>query len=185
MKGVVWLFYWWEPGQRGPGFNRRSGSMTSRLLVASILALGVAPAMAQQDPSYRKDIEPMMKKYCYECHAAPDAPSYAEFKLDEEKWKKAKVGPRLDTYEHVVVLVAYPGTGAFMRRLDDGTHEFAGGKPGNMLKYLGETDAERKALLGVLKAWVGEGGWNLNRMSARGNVPALTKEQLDKLKVKY
>jgi hypothetical protein len=37
----------------------------------------------------------------------------------------------------------------------------------------------------VLKAWVGEGGWNLNRMSARGDVPALTKEQIDKVKVKY
>jgi hypothetical protein len=37
----------------------------------------------------------------------------------------------------------------------------------------------------VLKAWVGEGGWNLNRMAARGDVPALTKEQMDKVKVKY
>ena len=54
-----------------------------------------------------------------------------------------------------------------------------------MYKSLGETDAERAANLVVLKAWVGEGGWNLNRMAARGDVPALTKEQLDKLKLKY
>jgi hypothetical protein len=72
-----------------------------------------------------------------------------------------------------------------MRRLDDGTSPYSGGKPGNMYKSLGETDAERAANLAVLKAWVGEGGWNLNRMAARGDVPALTKEQLDKLKLKY
>jgi hypothetical protein len=47
------------------------------------------------------------------------------------------------------------------------------------------TNPECAANLLVLKAWVGEGGWNLNRMSARGDVPALTKEQMDKVKVKY
>jgi len=159
--------------------------MIPRLLASTICAAMAIPAMAQGDVTYRKDIAPLMKKYCLECHAAPDAPSYADFKLDEEKWKKAKVGARLDTYEHVVVLVAYPGTGAFMRRLDDGTHPLAGGKPGNMYRYLGETEAERKANLAIVKAWVGEGGWNLNRMQARGTVPALTKEQLDKLQLKY
>lgn len=155
------------------------------LVTATLFAAMIAPAMAQEDVSYRKDIEPLMKKYCNECHAAPDAPSYAEFKLDEEKWKKEKVGARLDTYEHLVVLVAYPGTGAFMRRLDDGASAFSGGKPGNMHKYLGETDAERKANLAIIKAWVGDGGWNLNRMKARGDVPGVTIEQLNKLKLKY
>ena len=111
----------------------------------------------------------------------------AEFKLDEEKYKKAKVGPRLDSYEHLLQLVNGMSTGAFMRRLDDGTSPYAGGKPGNMYKYLCEKDntAECAANLAVLKAWVGEGGWNLNRMAARGDVPALTKEQMDKLKLKY
>lgn len=158
--------------------------MKTKCMALCIAAVFAAPVLAS-DVTYRKDIEPMMKKYCSECHAAPDAPSYADFKLDEEKWKKAKLGARLDTYEHVVFLVAYPGTGAFMRRLDDGTNEFSGGKPGNMYKYLGETDAERTANLMILKAWVGEGAWNLNRMAARNNVPAITKEQLDKLKLKY
>jgi hypothetical protein len=111
----------------------------------------------------------------------------AEFKLDEEKYKKAKVGPLLDTYEHLLQLVNGMSTGAFMRRLDDGTSPYAGGKPGNMYKYLCEKDnnAECAGNLVVLKAWVGEGGWNLNRMAARGDVPALTKEQMDKLKLKY
>ncbi len=144
--------------------------MIFKLLAGTLCAAMIVPAMAQQDVTYRKDVEPMMKKNCKECHAAPDAPSYAEFKLDEEKWKKAKVGARLDTYDHLVLLVAYPATGAFMRRLDDGSNEWGGGKPGNMYKYLGETDTERKANLALLKSWVGEGGWNLNRMSECGNV---------------
>lgn len=154
---------------------------TLGMLACAAMALPVLAA----DVTYRADVEPMMKKFCVECHAAPESPSMAEFKLDEEKYKKQKAGPRLDTYEHLVVLVAYPSTGAFMRRLDDGTNPVSKGKPGNMYKYLGETDAERAANLAVLKAWVGEGGWNLNRMAARGDVPALTKEQLDKLKLKY
>jgi hypothetical protein len=151
------------------------------VLAGAAIAL---PVMAAE-VTYRADVEPMLKKLCNDCHAAPDAPSMAEFKLDEEKYKKAKVGPRTDTYEHLLQLINGKSTGAFMRRLDDGTNPLAGGKPGNMYKYLGETDAERAANLKMLKDWVGEGGWNLNRMAARGDVPALTKEQMDKVKVNY
>jgi hypothetical protein len=58
-------------------------------------------------------------------------------------------------------------------------------KDGKADKNAKVTNPECAANLAVLKAWVGEGGWNLNRMSARGDVPALTKEQMDKVKVKY
>ena len=54
-----------------------------------------------------------------------------------------------------------------------------------MYKYLGETDAERAKNLAMLKVWVGEGGWNLNRWEKRGDVPAISKEQLERLKLKY
>jgi hypothetical protein len=54
-----------------------------------------------------------------------------------------------------------------------------------MYRHLGETDAERAANLKIFKAWVGEEAWNLNRFQARGNVPAITKEQMDKIKVRY
>lgn len=155
-----------------------------RLLAVVAGAVIALPAMAA-GPTYRADVEPLLKKNCNDCHAAPDAPSMAEFKLDEEKYKKAKVGPRVDTYEHVLQLINGQSTGAFMRRLDDGTNPLAKGKPGNMYKYLGESDAERAANLKMLKEWVGEGGWNLNRMAARGDVPALTREQIDMVKVPY
>lgn len=76
------------------------------------------------------------------------------------------------------------GHRAFMRRLDDGSTT-PDKKPGNMYKHLGETDAERSAKLATIKAWLGEGAWNLNRWGKRGDVPAITKEQLEKLKLKY
>lgn len=74
-----------------------------------------------------------------------------------------------------------------MRRLDDGTSQYAGGKPGNMYSNLCQkgNDAECAANLKVIKAWVGEGGWALNRFRARGDVSALTKEQIEKMQLKY
>lgn len=160
-------------------------------LIASLVCAVVALPAVAADVTYRNEVAPMLKKYCAECHSAKaGAPSMADFNLDQEKYKKEKVGPLSDTYEHLLQLVNGKSTGAFMRRLDDGTSPYSGGKPGNMYKYLCEQDnkdnnAECAANLLVLKAWVGEGGWNLNRMSARGDVPALTKEQMDKVKVKY
>lgn len=161
--------------------------MKLRMLLTLACAAIAAPALAD-DVTYRKDVAPMVKKYCGECHSASEGSvSMADFNLDPEKYKKQKLGPRSDTYEHLLQLVNGKSAGAFMRRLDDGTSPYAGGKPGNMYKYLCEKgrDAECAANLKVLKAWVGEGGWNLNRMSARGDVPGLTKEQIDKVKVPY
>ena len=161
--------------------------MKLNLLASAICAAIALPALAA-DVTYRKDVAPMVKKYCAECHSvAAEAPSMAEFKLDEEKYKKAKVGPLTDTYEHLLQLVNGNSTGALMRRTDDGTNPFAKGKPGNMYKYLGETDAERAANLVVLKAWVvGEGNqWDMNGIKQRGDMPAMTLEQLRRIKASY
>jgi len=156
--------------------------MKTKFLAAVVVSTLALPGLAQ-DVTYRKDIQPMLKAMCDGCHGE-DSPSLAEFKLNEEKYTKARQGPRNDTYEHLLALIAYPDAGAFMRRLDDGSST-PDKKPGNMYKYLGATDAERVANLKTIKAWIGEGAWNLNRWSKRGDVPAITKEQLDKLKVKY
>jgi len=167
--------------------------MKLKLLATVAVAAITLPAMAA-DVTYRKDVAPMIKKYCAECHAeAAGSPSMAEFKLDEERYiKKEKVGPRSDTYEHLLQLVNGNSTGAFMRRLDDGTNPYAKGKPGNMYKYLCEKDnkdnnAECAANLKVLKAWViGEGDqWDMNGIKQRGDMPPITLEQLRKMKLKY
>ena len=159
--------------------------MQLNVWTAAACAAFALPAIAA-DVSYRNDVAPLLQAQCADCHfAAAGAPTLQEFDLAKEKYTKDKTGPRLDTYENLLILIAYPDSGAFMRRLDDGSSPYAGGKPGNMYKHLGETDAERAKNLATLKAWVGEGGWNLNRWKARGEVPGVTKEQIDKLILKY
>lgn len=167
--------------------------MKLKLLASVAVAAITLPAMAA-DVTYRKDVAPLLKKYCAECHAeAAGSPSMAEFKLDEERYaKKDKVGPRSDTYEHLLQLVNGNSTGAFMRRLDDGTNPYAKGKPGNMYKYLCEKEntnnnADCAANLKILKAWVvGEGNqWDMNGIGQRGDMPPITLEQLRRMKLKY
>jgi hypothetical protein len=167
--------------------------MKLKLLASVAVAAITLPAMAA-DVTYRKDVAPLLKKYCAECHAeAAGSPSMAEFKLDEERYaKKDKVGPRSDTYEHLLQLVNGNSTGAFMRRLDDGTNPYAKGKPGNMYKYLCEKEntnnnADCAANLKILKAWVvGEGDqWDMNGIKQRGDMPPITLEQLRRMKLKY
>ncbi len=156
-------------------------------LLATVAGVVVAVPAIAADVTYRADVAPLVKKYCAECHAAPDAPSMAEFKLDEEKYKKAKVGPRSDTYEHLLQLVNGNSTGALMRRLDDGSNVYAKGKPGNMYKYLGETEEERAANFKIITAWVGGEGnkWDMNGIGQRGEMPPITLEQLRRIKAKY
>jgi hypothetical protein len=152
----------------------------------TLFSVGIALMLfsgAVHAQTYRANVQPFIKAQCAECHGA-DAPTLAEFKLNEEKYKKAKQGPRTDTYENLLQIVVYPDAGAFMRRVDDGANT-SDKKPGNMYKYLGESDTERQANLQMLKAWVGEGAWNLNRWSEKGDVPGITKAQLDKVKVQY
>ncbi len=149
------------------------------ILSCALLAMPVIAA----DVTYRNDIKPLIKAQCNECHG-DDAPTLSEFELDKEKFKKEKLGPRTSSYETLLQLVGWPDTGALMRRLDDGTNT-ADKKPGNMYKNLGETEEERATNLKLIKAWVGEGAWNLNRWETRDSVPAISKEQLDKLQVKY
>jgi len=68
--------------------------------------------------------------------------------------------------------------------LDDGANSPTK-KTGNMYKYLGETDAIRASNLNLIKAWVGEGAWSLSRWEKVGDAAAVSKEQMDKLKLKY
>lgn len=159
--------------------------MKLHYLMASVAVALAMPVLAAE-PTYRADVAPILKAQCARCHSADvGAPTLEEFELDKEKYVKAQLGPRVDTYENLMMLISYPDSGAFMRRLDDGTSKFAGGKPGNMYMNLGLDDAQRAKNLAVLKAWVGEGAWNLNRWKARGDVPAITKVEMDKLKLKY
>ncbi len=151
--------------------------------ITFVVGLSWALSGLAADPTYRGEIQPLIKAQCAECHG-DDSPTLAEFNLAPEKYTKEKQGPRTSTYETLLQLVGWPDTGALMRRLDDGS-QTADKKPGNMNKHLGDTPELRAANLKLIKAWVGEGGWNLNRWQKRGDVPAISKEQLDKLQLQY
>lgn len=156
--------------------------MYSKLLCSLALA-AFASSVFASDVSYRGEIRALVQKQCAECHGEA-SPALSDFLLDQEKFKKDKTGPRTTTYGDLIALVGWPDTGSLMRRLDDGANT-ADKKAGNMFKYLGETDAERAVNLALVKAWVGEGAWNLKRWSKRGEVAAISKDELNLLKLKY
>lgn len=154
-----------------------------RVIFALFLVAGVSAASWADDITYRKHIRPLWMEKCSGCHGA-DSPYLGDFEDAKKKYEAAFKGPRMDTYADLVFFIGWPDTGAIQRRLDDGKGA-SNGKPGNMYNYLGGTEEERQKNLSLFKEWVGAGGWNLNRWKARGKVPAITKEELDKIKVKY
>jgi mono/diheme cytochrome c family protein len=136
---------------------------THKLLALSTLAIlaagcGGTPTTPTK-VTYENTIRALVDKRCSECHGN-DAPSMEEFKKDQEGYKAKKLGPRMDSYENLMVMVSGSDTGAIMRRLDDGANT-KDKQPGNMHKYLGKEDAERAANLALFKAWIGS--WNLKR----------------------
>ena len=153
-----------------------------RVILALFLVAGVSAASWAQDVTYRKHIRPLWEQKCAGCHGA-SSPYLGEYDEDRKKFDAQMKGPRMDTYADMIIFIGWPDTGAIMRRLDDG--KSADGKPGNMYQYLGGTDEERQKNLNLFKGWVGKDAWKLNRWNARGKVPAITKEDVDKIKVKY
>ena len=154
-----------------------------RIVIAFFAVLGVSVAGIAAEVTYRKDIRPLMVQKCLFCHGA-EAPYLGDFEENKKKYEAAFKGPRMDTYADVVFFIGWPDTGAIMRRLDDGKNT-SDGKPGNMYQNLGATEEERQKNLNLFKEWVGKDAWKLNRWEARGKVPAITKGDLDKIKVKY
>ena len=148
----------------------------NRLLITAVALTLNLPAMAA-DVDYKKDVKPLWQSKCSSCHGA-DAPYVGDFKAEKDKFTAAMKGPRMDTYADLLQFVAWPDTGALMRRLDNGKNA-ADGKPGNMYQFLGANDAEREKNLAVFKAWVGEDAWSLKRRDA------ITKDELMKIKAKY
>ena len=80
--------------------------------------------------------------------------------------------------------IGWPETGSVMRRLDDGKSS-SDGIAGNMYQNLGATDQERQKNLNLFKQWIGKDAWKLNRWEARNKTPAISKEDLNKIRVKY
>lgn len=145
-----------------------------------LLMMFVSTQAFAENRTWRNDIQPVIAAQCGGCHGA-DAPEYNDWRLLDNAERKS-VSPRMDTYPHFMSYVVWPATGAMMRRLDDGK---VSGKVGNMYQYLGDDDVKRARNLALIKEWLGENSWNLNRWKARENVPGITKEQLENIKAKY
>jgi hypothetical protein len=139
------------------------------LSVTALLVLTFVSSSWGEDVTYRKQIKPVFDAKCLGCHGS-NSPEYPAFKEEQEKWKEKGMGPRMETYSHLVYYTAWPDTGALMRRLDDQ-------KPGNMYEYLGDNNEERQKNLKLFKSWVGN--WTLKRW------PEITKEEMDGITVKY
>ena len=154
--------------------------MRTTILVFSVVAVvcGFATFAGAEEVTWRTGIAQIVQAKCAGCHSAA-AKEYSDWNLGDKK-----DAPRMDTYPAFMTFVVWPATGAIMRRLDDGAGA-ADGKAGNMYVHLGDSAEERAANLAKIKGWLGEGAWNLNRWGARGEVPGVTKEQLDKIKAKY
>jgi len=154
-----------------------------RTVIAFCAVFGVSIAGIAAEVTYRKDIKPLWEQKCAVCHGA-SAPYSGDFDEDPKKFEALLKGPRMDTYADLVAFVVWPDTGAIMRRLDDGKST-SDGKPGNMYQNLGATEEERQKNLKLFTEWVGKDAWKLNRWEARGKVPAITKQDMDKIKAKY
>lgn len=151
----------------------RIGAVLVVAVVCGFTRLAVA-----EEATWRTGIAQIVQAKCARCHSAA-AKEYSDWNLGDKK-----DAPRMDTYPAFMTFVVWPATGAIMRRLDDGKGA-AEGKSGNMYTHLGDSAEERAANLAKIKGWLGDGAWNLNRWGARGDVPGITKEQLDKIKAKY
>ena len=154
-----------------------------RTLMVSCALLVASAASSAAEVTYRNDIRPLWVQKCAACHDA-NAPYLGEFKENKKKFEAMFKGPRMDTYADLIYFVGWPDPGALMRRLDDGKTA-TDGIPGNMYQNLGATEQERQKNLNLFKEWVGKDAWKHNRWETRGKVPAITKEDLDKIKVKY
>ena len=136
---------------------------TTRIMLLVILftasVIGYAVSQEQSAMTYEKDVKPIIAKRCLSCHGST-APTIEEFNENKEGFKQKNKGPKMDTYDDLMIFVNGKDTGAFMRRLDDGKNT-KDGNAGNMYMSLGGTDAERAENLLVIKKWIG--GWTLKR----------------------
>lgn len=138
--------------------NLTQNSLAAIGMTALLAACSTAPGTSPR-VTYENTIRHIVDTRCSDCHGTT-APSMEEFKKDQEGYKAKHLGPRMDTYESLMVMVNGSDTGAIMRRLDDGANT-KDNKPGNMYRHLGGSDAERAANLALFKRWIG--GWTLKR----------------------
>ena len=132
-------------------------------------------ASAKSSTSYTKHIKPIFDKKCAKCHGKK-SPEHMEFVKDVEKYTRKKIGPKMDTYSHLVSFVIWPDAGSLAKALDDGRNT-EDGKPGKMYNRLGKTEEERQKNLSIFKKWIDS--WTLKAWSD------ITKDEIGRMKLAY
>jgi hypothetical protein len=145
--------------------------------IAALALLGAAGPALAEEITYRKHIRPLWEDRCERCHGSA-SPYLGTFEENKKMFEDDDKGPRMDSYADLLFFVAWPDTGALMRRLDDGKNT-KDGQPGNMYKQLGKTEEQRQANLMLFKQWIGEDAWTMKRSKE------ITKEELLRIKARY
>lgn len=148
----------------------------NRLLSGLIMLAASLPASAEEI-TYRKHIRPLWEDKCERCHGS-SAPYLGAFEENRKAFEADDKGPRMDTYADLLFFVAWPDTGALMRRLDDGSNA-RDGQPGSMYRRLGRNAEERQANLKLFKQWIGEDAWLMKKSED------VTKEELLRIRAAY
>ena len=125
-----------------------------KFLCIIAMSLVITPSLAEP-VSFQKTIAPIFRNNCAECHGL-DAPTLSEYQQAKEKYKKEKLGPKMNTLAEIKTFVTGSEAGVLMQRIDDGSR-LPDKKPGNMYRRLGETDSERAANLKLIQAWISGG----------------------------
>jgi hypothetical protein len=150
-----------------------------KAILGAVLAgviLSLAALASAEEVTYRKQIKPLFDAKCAACHGAEAAPEYGAFKEEKTRWLAKGQGMKMDTYSHLLFYTAWPGTGAIMRRLNDGQGAREA-QAGNMYPYLGDREEERQKNLKLFKEWVGN--WTLKKRNE------ITQEDLAGIKAAY
>jgi hypothetical protein len=140
-------------------------------------------AIFANEITYSQHIRPLWEQRCASCHGV-NSPYLGEWQRNKEEHKRQMRGPRMDSYAELLHFIGWPQTGALVRQLDDGQQN-GKGKAGGMYLYLGEDEAERQKNLALFKAWLGPDAWRANHWQAKKDMPAITKQELEQLRLAY
>lgn len=147
------------------------------------VAVLAAPLAHAESVTYSQQIQPLWQARCAACHGSTSV-YWGQWQQNKYAYKKQNKGPRMDSYAELLHFIGWPQTGSLMRQLDDGQSN-GKGKPGGMYQHLGNDEAERQANLQLFKAWVGEDAWSGKHWQPKKDQPAISKQELERLKLAY
>ena len=82
--------------------------MRTNILIGTALVAAAGTACLRPEPAprvtYENAIRAVVAARCADCHG-PESPTLEAFKKDKKKYEDEETGPRMDTYENLMVFV--------------------------------------------------------------------------------